>query len=216
MGAIDQSDVKVHVMKLSKEGFPNWHMKQLAFLIENSIGNAHANFNLDPKTTQAEFFTEFYHKLIAELLELSPDYRTYSSFGSAIKRKRPVGEDSNGSEKKTRSHKKKMPIARKYQSSKGYATFAGLRCCGRENLIAYLRFTPRRKMAGLRPSRRRVTCAFCGYQSTMYTCRGCKQSFCMTPPTHLQDPITGFKFRADGPFCWHRLHGFSTWESFEK
>ena len=56
MGAIDQSDVKVHVMKLSKEGFPNWHMKQLAFLIENSIGNAHANFNLDPKKTQAEFF----------------------------------------------------------------------------------------------------------------------------------------------------------------
>ena len=106
MGAIDQSDVKVHVMKLSKEGFPNWHMKQLAFLIENSIGNAHANFNLDPKTTQAEFFTELYHKLIAELLEFSPDYRTYSSFGSAIKRKRPVGEDSNGSEKKNKISQK--------------------------------------------------------------------------------------------------------------
>ena len=104
MGAIDQSDVKVHVMKLSKEGFPNWHVKQLAVLIENSIGNAHANFCLDPKTTQVEFFTEFYNKLIAELLELSPDYRTYSSFESAKKRKRD-DEDEKGSEKKKVSQK---------------------------------------------------------------------------------------------------------------
>ena len=216
MGAIDQSDVKVHVIKLSKEGFPNWHVKQLAVLIKNSIGNAHANFCLDPKTTQKEFFTEFYNKLIAELLELSPDYQTYSSFESAKKRKRPDDEDEKGSEKKTRSHKKKMPKARKYQSTKGLATVAGLRCCGRTNLQAYLRFTPGPASSGTRPSRRRVICAFCGYRSTMYTCRGCEQTFCMTPPTHLQNPVTGFKFRADGPFCWHRVHGFSTWASFEK
>ena len=60
MGPIDQSDVKVRVMKLSKEGFPNWHTKQLAVLVEKSIGNAHANFNLDPKTTHPEFFMDFY------------------------------------------------------------------------------------------------------------------------------------------------------------
>ena len=211
MGPIDQSDVKVRVMKLSKEGFPNWRTKQLAVLVENSIGNAHANFNLDPKTTHPEFFTDFYYQLIVELLDLSPNYRKYSSCGSAQKRKRLGGEDNNDSAKRKRSHKKKIPNKKEYQTSKGVATVAGLLCRGRENLVAYLRFTPKEsKVKSPRPQRKRVVCAFCGYRSTMYTCRGCEQSFCMKPPTQLVDPGTGRKFRADGLFCWHRVHGFST------
>ena len=37
----------------------------------------------------------------------------------------------------------------------------------------------------------------------------------MKPPAELVDPSTGRKFRADGLFCWHRVHGFSTWDEFE-
>ena len=76
MGPVDQVDVKAQVMGITRELVSAWHKKQLAFLIQTAIGNAHCNYNLDP-SCKAEFFTEWYNKFLVELHEMSPNVRIY-------------------------------------------------------------------------------------------------------------------------------------------
>ena len=136
-------------------------------------------------------------------------------YGAVTGRKRPFDGGSPHPSQK-RSHKKKTPVKKTYQKTKGNATEAGLKCCGRKNLAAYLRFTPKEgTTASPRPAHRRVLCSFCGHSRTLHSCIGCKQSFCMSPPTQLENPATGRKFRSDGPFCWHLVHGFKTWKELQ-
>ena len=56
MGAVDQSDVKAQIMGLVGAHAKLWSQKQLYFLTESAIINAHANYNLDP-SVQPETFT---------------------------------------------------------------------------------------------------------------------------------------------------------------
>ena len=102
MGSVDQSDVKRHVMGLSSEAVVAWHKKQLAFLIESAIGNAHANYNLDP-STKAEYFTEWYNNFLTELLLLSPDLRIYK-VSTPTRMKRKMSEEKEPDLALKRSH----------------------------------------------------------------------------------------------------------------
>ena len=60
MGFVDQSDAKATVMALTSEITPKWYTKQLAFLEESAVSNAHCNYNLDAASLskEAEYFTE--------------------------------------------------------------------------------------------------------------------------------------------------------------
>ena len=57
MGAVDQSDVKSRVMNLTRELVSYWPQKMLYFLIEASVINSYANYNLD-QSTSTEGFTD--------------------------------------------------------------------------------------------------------------------------------------------------------------
>ena len=61
MGPVDQVDVIAQMMRISRELVSAWHKKQLAFLIQTAISNAHSHYNLDP-SCKAEFFTGWYNK----------------------------------------------------------------------------------------------------------------------------------------------------------
>ena len=108
MGPVDQSDAKSHIMKLSAERVEAWNQKPLAFLIETAISWAHGNYNLDASVTKRELFSEFYHKLIVELHDMSPNLRVYKNPGlmSGKKRKRDEVPQSVVRSPEVRSHKK--------------------------------------------------------------------------------------------------------------
>ena len=126
-------------------------------------------------------------------------------------------ENQNDTSEVTR---KKHPQARKkyrnrISSTYGHATDAGLNCPVLHAIGAYLRFyLTDESRHGKKPVARRLPCKFCGKQGIKYRCVGCNDVFCMAPPTQLiipgSDPPR--KFRHDGPFCWHRVHGISTWK----
>ena len=236
MGHVDQADVKAHVMGLTKLMSRDWHDKQLYHLIECSVISSHANYNLDPHPEiKPEFFTEWHNNLIAELIEMSPNYRKYKavtagrrkmespypSSGSALKRRRPYPSPGSARKRIRFSHKKKTPI-KSYKSKKrvlGTATERGLRCPMRDRLGVALRLAPKKGTEkNDRPSMRRVVCQFYGRKSTMYVCKGCDQSFCMFPPTNLTIPgsVPPRKFASNGLFCWQLLHGFTSWAEDEK
>ena len=68
LGAVDQRDVKSHVMAITRERVA------LRFAVECAISAAHSNYNLDPTVTP-EFFKEWYNQFVEELLVLSKNYR---------------------------------------------------------------------------------------------------------------------------------------------
>lgn len=227
MGAVDQSDVKAYVMGISHEYTPHWYEKQLAFLVETSICNAFANFNLDSGIEERESFTEFYDLLARDLLDESPNYRAYST---PIKRKLEEREEvelSRSNIKRVkRSHQKKSPVTQYRTSVPGTATEKGLSCPARQSLLGALKFSPKEwnfsSSRGFQPKASRIICAFCGNKTTTFRCAGCDQAFCMRPPVNIFDPESNppRRFRRDGLLCWQRLHGFKKWselpEYFQK
>ena len=50
-------------------------------------------------------------------------------------------------------------------------------------------------------------CQFCSRQHAQYKCRSCKAHLCMIRP---KDTDAGLSFRANGPCCYLRYHGIST------
>ena len=70
LGAVDQRDVKSHVMAITRERVAHWYQKQLRFAVECAISAAHSNYNLDPTVTP-EFFKEWYNQFVEELLLLA-------------------------------------------------------------------------------------------------------------------------------------------------
>ena len=213
LGPVDQSDVKSQIMKLTRERVSYWYNKQLAFLIESCIANAHSNYNLDSQTTP-EYFTEWYNKFLAELLQLSPNLRTYKRKPMTTNRKRGLEDSPIEVRRRKRSHHKTPPPKRVQKGRYGNPSKAGLNCYGRENLAAFLRFCPKKStLHSKTPTAQRINCRFCGRKGIKYKCLACKEVFCMRPPQNLTipDSDTPKKFKADGPFCWHLLHGYTQW-----
>ena len=209
MGAVDQSDVKAFVMGITREYTPHWYEKELAFLVETSICNAFANYNLDAGIDKGESFTEFYDLLTRDLLEASPNFRTYKT---PKKRKLEVEDSKSNSKRLKRSRERK-----RYRSPKsrilGTATERGLSCPARLNLLGALVFSPKEwncTSRGFQPVSSRIVCVFCGHKTTTFRCAGCDQAFCMKPPVNLVDPESNpsRRFRRDGLYCWQRLHGY--------
>ena len=125
MGAVDQRDVKSHVLLLTRGSVTVWHRKQLAFLCETAIINAYCNFNIDPSTT-AEGFTEWHSQFVEDLLEMSRDYR------KCKQRKLVTKESIKKSHKRIQHSKKTTKTKRRRKSSPyGTPTEAGLNCHGR-------------------------------------------------------------------------------------
>ena len=222
MGHVDQADVKANVMGLSRMMSREWHDKQLFHLIESAVVCSHANYNLDPHPeVKPESFTEHYHELIGELLEMSPNYRKYN-VQSAEKRKYMSEVDLGSTKKKLKFSHKKKTVKVTYKSKKnpvGTATERGLKCRMRNNLGTALRWVPKKGTGkNPRPTMRRIVCAFCGRKSTIHMCRGCDQSFCLSAPTHLKIPGSNppRHFPENGLMCWQLLHGFSSWAEYEK
>lgn len=184
---------------LTSESDPKWHQNQLKFLIESAVSSCHGNYNLDPNVEKREMFTEFHNKLLVELLEKSKDYRKYR-----VKKKRNLQMPSPKPDSPLCNKKPRPSPARHRKKYKlGSASKVGLTCPGRSNLAAYLRKTSLRRR-----------CNFCSKRNNKtYTCRSCGGFFCMEPPENLIDPFCELQknFRKDGPFCWHRYHGFTTW-----
>ena len=215
MGSVDQGDVKAHVLNLTRQKVRKWYRKQLLFCIETAVINSYWNYNLDPRY-KAENFKDWDNKFIAELLNISPNYRIYNTPKNRL---RDLASSATSSRKKRKlSHQKRETPKRLHRSKSspyGTATKAGLNCPGRDNLTAFLRFTPAEGSAcKTNPSGARRMCSFCGKKKTMYTCSACKQSFCMTPPCGLTIPMSNppRKFPSNGPFCWQRVHGFDTFD----
>ena len=148
---------------------------------------------------------------------MSPNYRVYKT-----PQKRSRENANSGRKKLILSHKKQETpkrLRRSKSSPYGTATKAGLECPGRKNLSTFLRFTPAKGSASTtNPTGARKKCSFCGMKKTMFTCAGCKQSFCMTPPCSLTIPmsIPPRKFPSNGPSCWQRVHGFNTFGKMMK
>ena len=94
------------------------------------------------------------------------------------------------------------------QKQYGVSTSAGLACYGKSNLAAHLRTFSKRRQCGFCGKRRRTG---------LYQCRACKEVFCMEPPSKLEIPGSNSPrvFPKNGPFCFHRIHGFSRWADFE-
>ena len=214
MGPVDQSDVKANVMGLTHELCRNWYEKQFAFLVETSICNAFANYNLDSGIDKIENFIEFFDILNRDFITLSPNFRKRKKSADS---RSEVGSEIEGSAKKQkRSHHKQIELVKRRTSKlqgKGRATTRGLECKARLNLLGALRFTGKVGSVDAKKfTAQRRQCAFCGYRTTSFRCMGCDQSFCMKPPAHLIDPDSNppRKFRADGLLCWQRLHGYKT------
>ena len=203
LGFVDQSDVKATVMGLTSEKAVKWYGNQLTFLIESAISSCHGNYNLDPHVHKREGFTEWYSQFLNELIEMSPNYRKYANKNSTPARK-PKREERNSGSK--RSHKKGK-ISHRRRSLYGTPTIEGIKCYGRDNMAKYLRMPDEK-----------LTCRFCGKKRKVFRCIACQQVFCMEAPTHLTIPGSEpqRKFRKDGLFCWHLLHGFETWKMISK
>ena len=153
MGPVDQVDVKAQVMGITRELVSAWHKKQLAFLIQTAIGNAHCNYNLDP-SCKAEFFTEWYNKFLVELHEMSPNVRIY--------KKRKLEETENPTPKRLKRQHRKSKLSPARRREYGIASEAGLSCYGRKNLSAYIRYIPTPETRkNKRPTARRIKCKFC-------------------------------------------------------
>ena len=195
MGAVDQSDVKATVMGLTSEVTPKWYDKQLAFLEESAVSNAHSNYNLDViQPCKPETFTDWHDELLVELVEMSKSYRKNELTASGIKRKRSSGlGQTQVTPRQVRRRK-----ARVY----GKASKEGLECRGRKNLMAFIRQKTTRQQ-----------CRFCGMKRLVYWCTACGEVFCMSAPVGLIIPGSQppRKFRKDGPFCAHRIHGYTNW-----
>ena len=205
MGAVDQRDVKSHIMSLTRSMVSKWHQKQLYFLVETAISGAHCNYNLDAGV-KPEFFKEWHTKLVHELLSISKNYR-----------KRKMREiEMTPAKKVKRSHKKKTPASsgrKRKKCTYGLPTKAGLSCYGRENLTAFLDLFPLEGTAkNKRPSYRRLRCKFCGRERVMYRCSACGEVFCMLPPYDLIIPESNppRKFVSNGLFCWQLIHGYKS------
>ena len=210
LGPVDQSDVKSQVMKLTRERVSSWHNKQLFFLIETCISNAHSNYNLDTQTTP-EYFTEWYNKFLVELLQLSPNLR--KRIQTTPNRKRGLENSPLNSSSRKRSHHKEIPRT-VHKITYGRPSEAGLRCYGRENLAGFIRFFPTKDtLLSKRPKARRVKCSCCGRMGILHQCLACKEVFCFRPPYNLTVPDSDppRKFKADGVFCWHIIHGYTSW-----
>ena len=124
--------------------------------------------------------------------------------------------EEKGDSQNSRPHRKRAVTPRKRRSKKnppGYPTEEGLKCYGRKNLSLHLNFTPRKGTSHDRnPKAKRIRCHFCSRQGVFYTCGACGSVFCMRPPVHLTIPESNppRKFRANGLFCWHYVHGYKT------
>ena len=204
LGYVDQSDVKATVQGLTAEMDPKWYQNQLKFLIESAVSSCHANYNLDSSVAKREAFTEFHNQLLVELLEKSKNYRKYK-----MKKKRGFPSPAPKSDSR-RSHKrhKSSPARHRVEREYGYPTKEGLTCPGRKNLAAFLRRTTKR-----------MTCQFCGKRNkNSYFCVACGGYFCLKAPENITDPLSQPQrnFRIDGPFCWHRYHGYSTFAECSK
>ena len=92
----------------------------------------------------------------------------------------------------------------------GTRTSGGISCPAiGPNFAGALRFSPLEGTGkSPKPKMRRQRCAFCGRPKTTFLCAGCKQRYCVRPPTHIENPETpGRKFRVNGPNCWQLDHG---------
>ena len=212
MGSVDQADVKAYVLNLTRQAVRKWHRKQLLFCIEAAVINSFGNFNLDP-CCKVQDFSDWYKDFITELLDMSKDYRSYKS---SQKRSRSQGSlvQRNRRERETPKRLRRSKIL-----PYGTPTKAGINCIARDNLAAFLRFTPKvGSAAQKRPIASRRKCSFCGNKTTLNSCSGCNQAFCMAPPTHLIIPESNppRKYPSNGPYCWHRVHGFSTFGEMTK
>ena len=198
LGAVDQADVKATVMGLTGESDPRWYQNQLKFLIESAISSCHANYNLDKTVRKPEAFTEFHNMLLVELIEQSKDYRVYKASG-----KRKLSELQVNPETPRARNKTLTPTRHRDVFQFGQPSKSGILCQGRKNPFAYVRKCSTRRQ-----------CQFCGKRTTRaFECIACKSVFCMEAPTLLQNPQSDSPrtFRHDGPFCWHLIHGFTTW-----
>ena len=199
LGAVDQADVKATVQGLTAESDPKWYQNQLKFLVESAVSSCNSNYNLDETVTIPEPFTEFHNMLLSELNEKSKDYRKYNT------RKRQLQKQQTTP--RPLKKQKFSPMRHRLAHQFGNASRAGVTCPGRDNLAAYIRKSSDRRR-----------CQFCGKRSrSMYQCIGCNSFFCMEAPTHIDNPKSDSPraFRRDGPFCWHLIHGFSTWSAFK-
>ena len=126
---------------------------------------------------------------------MSIDYRKYDVTGSGRKRKRSDNPRPyvQATSVKTR-HRKTLVF--------GKPSKAGLECRGPHNLMAYIRKKDTRQH-----------CRFCGKKRQVYYCTACGETFCMSAPVDLTIPGSNppRKFRKDGPFCAHRIHGYMNW-----
>ena len=221
MGSVDQSDVKATVMNLTRQTVRKQHQKQMSFLIESAITNAHANYNLDPNC-EKQNFTDWHNHFVQELIDLSPNFRKYKSSKARKREMSPSAQNINENVKQAKlSHHKRVRSERLRRSTArpyGSATKAGLECPGRSNLAAFLRFAPSEgSCATGKPKPKEKKCAFCGKRRTMFKCAGCHQHFCMTPPIGLIIPgCEPRTFRSNGPSCWQLLHGFRTFGDMVK
>ena len=193
MGAVDQSDVKSHIIRLTRETVSVWHRKQLAFLCETAIVNAHANYCLDP-SAPSEHFAEWFKKFCSELLKMSRNYRKVKT------------KPATPTPKASRRHRKKVATPRKKRrllSPYGSPTEAGIACHGSKNLAIWLEFNPKRSWK---------RCRFCGKKGVQFSCSACGETFCLAQPTHLIQPGSHPErhFPANGLMCWHYLHGYTS------
>ena len=215
LGAVDQRDVKSHVMAITRERVARWHQKQLRFAVECAISAAHSNYNLDPTVTP-EFFKEWYNQFVEELLVLSKNYRKRKIMLSPKKKNYDSPKEKKTPMPSRRPHKKKTQTPRKRHRKKtpyGYATEEGLNCYGREYLMRCLNFSPvEGTELNSKPKARRLRCNFCGKEGVLYSCGACNSVFCMRAPVHLINPTSNprRKFRTDGLFCWQLVHGYKT------
>ena len=217
MGSVDQADAKAYVLNLTRQRVQKWYRKQLLFCIETAIINAYCNYNLDTGR-KSEGFKDWNELFISELLDMSPNYRSYKT-PRKHKQKFDTPESGGMAMKKLKLSHKKQETPKRLRRSQGLpygtATKAGLNCPLREKLSAGLRFTATEGSGNKpKPVASRRKCSFCGKDRTMHSCAGCKQAFCMAPPCNLIIPMSNppRKFPSNGPFCWQRVHGFNTFD----
>ena len=219
MGHVDQRDVKAEVMALTASLERHWGQKQLSFCIESAISCAHGNYNLD-QIVKREHFTRWHNMFVHECLTESKNYRIYKT--TPTKRKRSSDVSVSQSKHRKLSHKKRTPKSRRRESAEkpyGVAPSAGLKCSVRDNFYSFAPFDPEPGTEkNTIPAARRRKCAFCGKQRTLYKCQGCQLRFCMKSPTDLIIPNSNPPryFPSNGPWCWHRVHGYKTWADTPK
>ena len=101
-------------MRLTRELNRHWYEKQLAFLVETSICNAFANYNLDSGIDKKVHFTDFFDILTRDLLASSPNFRKKRKLADSGSE---VGSEIEGSAKKPkRSHHRKIQLVKQRTS----------------------------------------------------------------------------------------------------